>query len=98
MSNLKIDQVKCVAKLAKLELKDDKINFWATQLSQILNFVEKIKNLKTEGLEPLVNLSGQQNVFREDKIEPSISQKEALKNSPSVYQGYFKVKAIFFDE
>lgn len=98
MSNLKIDQVKRVAKLSKLELKEDKINFWATQLSQILNFVEKIDNLKTEGLEPLVNLSGQQNVFREDEIKPSISQKEALKNSSAVYQGYFKVKAIFSDE
>ncbi len=95
MSNLTKEEVEHISKLANLALKDNEKDKFAKQLTEILDFVEKISKVETESVSPLFNVIGKRNVFREDKIKPSLTQEEALKNAESVYQDYFKVKAIF---
>lgn len=95
MNKLTKTEVLHIAKLANLTLTDKEVETFAEQLSETLNYVERLKELKTENVLPTYQTTGLKNVFREDKINPSLSQEEALKNAKSVYLGYFKVKAIF---
>ncbi|KKR30755.1 MAG: Aspartyl/glutamyl-tRNA(Asn/Gln) amidotransferase subunit C [Candidatus Gottesmanbacteria bacterium GW2011_GWC2_39_8] len=93
-TNLTIDEVKHVAKLAKLGLTDQEAEKFKDQLSEILGFVDELKSLDTKGVEPTSQVTGLLNVFREDVVTPSLSQEEALSNAPDKHNGYFKVKAV----
>jgi aspartyl-tRNA(Asn)/glutamyl-tRNA(Gln) amidotransferase subunit C len=64
------------------------------QLVDILNFVDKLKELNTEGIEPTTTVIPVNNVFRDDKIKESIGEEESLKNSPDKQKGYFKIPRI----
>ncbi|MGB9637561.1 MAG: Asp-tRNA(Asn)/Glu-tRNA(Gln) amidotransferase subunit GatC, partial [Microgenomates group bacterium] len=68
---------------------------FSQELTKILDFVSQLNALKTEGVNPLNNVAGKKNVFREDEVKPGLSQTEALANARSTHKGYFKVKAIF---
>jgi len=86
-----------VAKLAKLELNKEQVVLFTKQLDNILDFVNKIKTLDTSSVKPMHQVSGLTNVFREDTIEPSLSQKDVLLNAPETHNGYFKVKPVMED-
>lgn len=90
---MKIDVVH-VAKLANLPLKPEEEKKFEKQLSDILSYVEKLKEVDTGNVETTSQVTGLENVTREDKAFPSLSQEEALSNSKSTHNGMFKVKAI----
>jgi len=94
-SSLSKKQTKHVAHLAKLRLSEKEIEKFRQQLSSILNYVDQLKELDTKKIEPTSQVTGLENVFREDKVLPSMSQEEALSNAKETYKGFFKVKAIF---
>jgi aspartyl-tRNA(Asn)/glutamyl-tRNA(Gln) amidotransferase subunit C len=90
---MKID-VSHVAKLANLPLKpQEKVKF-EKQLSEILTYIEKLKEINTENVEITSQVTGLENITREDKPTPSLTQDEALFNSKSQQNGLVKVKAI----
>lgn len=89
------EETKHIAKLAKLDFEEAEIETFSKQLSSILDFVQKLDEVPTEGIKPLSNVVGKKNVFREDKIGISLSQEECLQNAGNKYKGYFKVKAVF---
>lgn len=92
---LSLEEVRHVAKLAGLRLtKDEEIKF-QKQLSEIINFVDKLAEVNTKDVVPTSQVTGLENVFREDRITPSMTQEEVLANSPKKYKGYFVTKAIF---
>lgn len=84
-----------VAKLASLPLKKEEIEKFQKQLSSILNYIAKLNELDTKNIEPTSQVTGLENVTRDDKPSPSLSQEEALKNAKSKHNGFFKVPAIF---
>lgn len=84
-----------VAKLARLTLTPREIKKFQKQLSQVLNYIKILKKVKTGKVKPTSQVTGLENVFREDKITPSVSQKEALLGSKNTSGGMFKIKAIF---
>lgn len=83
-----------MAQLANLPLTDEEKNKLETQLSETLDYVKQLEEIDTKGVEPTSQVTGLENVFREDETAPSLSQEEALKNAKSQYNGFFKVKAI----
>ena len=89
------DQVKHVAKLAKLTISDEEVDKLESQLSETLEYVDKLNEIDTENVEPTQSVTGLSNVMRDDETGPSLSQKEALQNAKSTEKGFFKVKAIF---
>ena len=93
--SLSADEVRQVAKLARLELSDDELARMADQLNRILGYVELIQKLNTDGVEPLAHPLPVQNVFREDEPAPSLPVNEALSNAPSRTGDYFGVPAVF---
>lgn len=84
-----------VAKLASLPLKKEEIEKFQKQLSSILTYITKLNELDTENIEPTPQVTGLENVVREDQPSPSLSQEEVLKNTKSKHSGFFKVPAIF---
>ena len=90
-------QVRKVAKLARLELSEAEIGEFATQLSAILEYVEKMNHLDTENIEPLAHSLPVSNVFREDVPRDSIGAEAALANAPRRDEKFFLVPRILDD-
>lgn len=91
---LSTDQVQKVAKLANLPLAKEEEDRFAVQLSETLEYVEKLDQVDTSSVEPTSQVTGLVNVTREDVISPSLSQKDALKNAKSTHNGFIMVEAI----
>ncbi len=83
-----------IAELAHLKLRDDEIEKFQKELNQILEYVEKLNEIDTSKIEPLSHPLPVINVFREDKVEKSITSEEALKNSPDATEEFFKVPKV----
>ncbi|MDP3954887.1 MAG: Asp-tRNA(Asn)/Glu-tRNA(Gln) amidotransferase subunit GatC [bacterium] len=89
------EEVKHVAKLAKLTLTDEEVGKFQQQLSNVLEYVEVLGKVNTDEVEPTSQVTGIQNAVREDKSAPSLTQGEALSGAKNKEKGMFKVKAIF---
>lgn len=85
-----------VAKLAKLTLRDDEVERYGRQLSEVLKHVEELTEVDTSGIEPTSQTTGLENVYRQDQVMvgKSLSQDQAVSGTDEVYNGYFKVAAI----
>lgn len=66
--NLDKTQIKHIANLARLELSDAELEKYGGQLSGILSFVEQLQEVDTDNVEPTAQVTGMENIFREDKV------------------------------
>ena len=85
------DQVLHVAKLARLKLTDDEVQRMASELSGILEHVERISGLDLEGVEPTTHVIALENVLRPDQPRPSWERDEMLERAPDPANGAFRV-------
>ncbi len=88
------EQVKHVAKLAKLSFSDDELAGFTDQLGKIIDMVEQLEAVDTEGVPFTSNVSASINVMREDVAAPGWSRDELMKNVPESEDGFIKVPAI----
>ena len=89
-----INQVRKVAKLARLDLPDVELAVMAKQLTAILGYMDQLKELNTDGVEPMAHPLPVQNVFRPDELRPSLPVDEALRNAPARSGDFFGVPAV----
>lgn len=94
IKEMKID-VSHVAKLANLPLTKEEEKKFGKQLGEILSYIEKLNEVDTKNVESTSQVTGLENVTREDTTGPSLPQEEVLKNTKTKHNGFFKVKAIF---
>ena len=80
--------------LAKLELSEEERTKLGGDLSNILSMVEKLQELDTTDVEPLIYINEEVNKLRADKVKNQVSQQEALKNAPDSDGTYFKVPKV----
>ncbi len=92
-----IEQVKQVAKLARLALSEAEIAQFAVQLSAILEYVEKLNQLDTANVEPLAHCLPVNNCFRDDVIKPSLGTEKTISNAPDKDEQFFIVPKILED-
>ncbi len=83
-----------LAELAKLEFDDAQTTEIAKDLGRMLAFVEKLNELDTKGVEPLIYMSDEVNVLRDDESKTDITREEALSNAPKRDSDYFKVPKV----
>jgi aspartyl-tRNA(Asn)/glutamyl-tRNA(Gln) amidotransferase subunit C len=97
---MKIDSktVDKLADLAKLEFDEEGKKEIEKDLNRIVEFVEKLSELDTSNVEPLIYLSEDTNVMRDDVVKQVISQQEALKNAPVKDSDYIKVPKVITRE
>jgi aspartyl-tRNA(Asn)/glutamyl-tRNA(Gln) amidotransferase subunit C len=83
-----------LAHLARLHFEGDEKQRIKKDLTRIVSFMEKLNELDTEGVEPLIYLSEEFNVMRKDEARKTITQEQALKNAPKRDSDYFKVPKV----
>jgi len=90
---MKIDVVH-VAKLANLPLTQKEKEKFDKQLADTLDYVNQLEEINTKDVEPTSQVTGLENVTREDEVRPSLTQEEALSGTKNQHNGFIKVPAI----
>jgi aspartyl-tRNA(Asn)/glutamyl-tRNA(Gln) amidotransferase subunit C len=96
MSNngkITLEELQHIARLSRLEVNGDEEQKLADQLSQTADYIDVLNELDTKNVPPTAQVNQNKSVFREDVINPSFTQKEALSQAVDTYDGYFKTKA-----
>ncbi len=88
------DTVKYTTDLTRIELSIEELEHFTGQLDRILDYVHKLKKVDVEKLEPTSHVLEMKNVYREDKVKPSLPVDEVMKNAPDKENNLFKVKKI----
>ncbi|RYY61857.1 MAG: Asp-tRNA(Asn)/Glu-tRNA(Gln) amidotransferase subunit GatC [Chitinophagaceae bacterium] len=83
-----------LAHLARLSFDDAGRAQIKGDLQRMIHFVEKLDELDLEGVEPLMHMTREVNVLREDEVRGSISREEALRNAPSHDKQFFRVPKV----
>lgn len=93
---MKVDNqlVDKVAELAKLEFDAQAKQKMISDMDKILSFVGKIEELDTEGVEPLIYMTQETNMLRNDEVGQHNTKEDALKNAPEKDSDYFKVPKV----
>jgi len=93
-NKIDIKTVDEVAHLARLEFNDEAKSAILNDMNRMLSFVDKLNELNTDNAQPLIYMTSEHSVLREDEPEITITQKEALKNAPRKDSDYFKVPKV----
>lgn len=83
-----------LARLSRLHFNEQEKEMIKKDLQQMIGFVDKLKELDTTGIEPLLHMSDSVNILREDIVQGSISREEALANAPDSDGVYIKVPKV----
>lgn len=94
---MKID-VKHIAKLANLNVSEKDAPLYEKQLSEVLNYIDRLNEVDVTGVEPTGQVTGLENISRTDEARKSLSQKQALSEARHKHEGLFMVKGIFDNE
>ena len=88
------NEVEYIAGLARLTLKEEEIELYSKQLSDILGYIDQLSELDVENVEPMSHVLDIVNVMREDKHLPSLSREEVMANAPDHDGVHFKVPRV----
>lgn len=95
MAQLTRDDVLKLARLARLDLTDDEITEFAKELTDVLQYVDQLKDVDVTGLKPTSQVTGLKNVMRDDTVvDYGMSQEDLLRNVPKTQDGQIKVKRM----
>ena len=94
---LSVQQVEHIAILARLKLTEKEKEMFAGQLSSILDYIDKLKEVNTDGVEETSQVTGLINSIRDDVVEEALleSKQGILNNAPDKEDNLFKVKNVF---
>jgi len=102
MSKLSKSEIEKIANLARIEIDDKEKTKYSREISEILGYVEKLDKVDTENIAETSQVTGLENVYREDIASEATqvdkdknkNREKLLKNSPAQKDGYIKVKAV----
>ncbi len=92
---LTIKEVEHVAHLARLRLSADELAKLQTDLTNILGYIDMLKEVDVSDVPPTAQATDLANVMREDEVRPSLAREDVLANAPDQRDGMFRVKEIF---
>ena len=93
---MKIDikTIEKLASLSKLSFTKEELDLISIDMSKMVDFINQLDEIDTEGVEPLIHLNEEFNNWREDEIKEMLDLKEALSNSPIKDSTYFKLPKV----
>jgi aspartyl-tRNA(Asn)/glutamyl-tRNA(Gln) amidotransferase subunit C len=94
MQSLSHDEVRAIADLARLALTEEDVAKYATQLSQILSYFQKLQEVDTSQMPPMASVLPVNNVLRVDVAAQALTPAQATLNAPSAEDDQFKVSAV----
>ena len=83
-----------IAHLARLEFEGEKKEAIRRDMENIISFMDKLNEVPTDNVEPLIFMNDEVNKLREDVSEDTITQREALKNAPKKDSDYFRIPKV----
>ena len=83
-----------LANLARLHFNEEEKKEIKSDLQRMITFIDKLNELDTETVDPVLHMSDGTNVFREDEVQGSVSREEGLKNAPATDGVFFKVPKV----
>ena len=92
--SISADEVRWIAHLARLEMPEAEIAVVQRDLNAIVEYVNQLQALNTDGIEPLAHTLDLANVFRDDAPIPSLSVDEILRNAPDRRDDFYAVPAV----
>ncbi len=92
--SVSLDEVRYIARLARLQFTEAEEARMALQMSRILDYVEKLNELDTADVPPMSHVLDLTNVFREDVAAPRVTREQALRNAPDADDQYFRVPKV----
>lgn len=89
-------QTECIAKLARLDLTEEELKKYGSQLSDVLSYIDQLKEVDVNGVEPTAQITGLENVLREDVARDWDEKEieEALADAPEKEGRFIKVKRV----
>ncbi len=94
MSSLNMQDVEKIADLARLELSEVEKEAYLGQLTAVLNYADRLNDLNLDDIPPTAHAISQQNIMRDDVIEPSLPTTAALQNSAHHAGGQFSIQSV----
>ena len=94
MAQISKEDVEHVALLSRVDLSDEELELFQSQLAKILEHMDKLNELDTDDVEPMASVMGLSNVFRDDERRPSLPTSDALANAPERTEDSFKVPPV----
>ena len=91
------EEIKKIALLSRLEIKEDQIESVGKQLNDILSYMDLMSQVDIEGVKPTAHAVAMSNVMRDDVPQESLSNDKALQNAPEPENGCFKVPKVIQD-
>ncbi len=91
---ISVEEVRYIAALARLRFSEDQERRLAQQMSQMLDYVDKLNELDTTGVPPMSHVLDVYNVFRDDVPQQRITREDALRNAPDADNAYFRVPKV----
>ena len=88
------EEVKYIASLSRISLEEKEVEHLTKNLGDILHYIEKLKKLDVSHVSATSHVLPLKNIYRDDHIQPSLSQTEALKITPNQHKGFFKVPQV----
>ena len=92
------EEVRRIAELAKLDLTDEEVARYAGQLSNILDYFQRLQELDTSHIEPTASVLPLKNVWRPDVAGQPLSPKQVIANAPDASDNQFRVSAVLGEE
>ena len=92
--NLSIDEVRHIARLARLALSEEEVQRYSQQLSDILVYADRLRQVDTSDIPPTASVLPVRNVLREDVSHPGLSPADLLRNAPESIEEQFRVPPI----
>ena len=98
MVKLTREEVKDIAELAKLELDEEEIALYASQLSECFEYFQRLQQLDTSHIEPTASVLPLKNVLRADASQPALAPQDVVANAPDASDDQFRVSAVLGEE
>ena len=92
--NITIEEIKRIAKLSKINISDDQMPYYVSEMDKILKYFKIIENIDTSNVKPLTNITDQNNVTRTDTVGDCIKNKQFIDNCPESFGHYIKVPKV----
>ncbi len=92
--DINIETIDKLSDLAKLNFNESEKAALINDLNRILTYIDKLNEVNTDGVEPLIFMSEAVNVLREDEVKPGVTKAEALLNAPAKDSDYFRVPKV----
>ena len=94
MTTISTSDIQHLASLSSLALADDEVDGLRQDLENIIGYIDKLGELDTSGVEPTYQVTGLENVWREDEVQPGISAEKLLEMAPEKQNNQVKVSQV----